>query len=210
MGETDVSHAFTVIATIFSSEDELLQHGISTGKKTLVQYIYTHRLILSYWLQNYDEAIQMAELYGKNHMRFLDICHVFYQGLTALRLAQRKDADEEKWTRMGETAVSSFKKWKDFSSWNFENKYTLLLAELHYVKGDHKAAEEQYKASIASAQSHRFLHEEGLAMESLGLLYRRSGNEKGAKEMFMNARTCYEKWGATAVVTRLDSLLESL
>jgi tetratricopeptide (TPR) repeat protein len=205
MGETDVSPVFSALGRDISSEDELLQRGISISQHALVQYIYLCRLTLSYWLRNYDEAIQMAELYGKDHMRFLDIYHVFYQGLTVLRLAQRKDSNEEKWMKIGETAVLSFKAWKDFSSWNFENKYTLLLAELHFVKGDYTAAEEQYKASMSSAQKHRFLHEEGLAMELLGLLYKKVGDTDSAKEMFLNARTCYEVWGATAVVMGLDN-----
>ena len=73
------------------------------------------------------------------------------------------------------------------------------------MKGDYAAAEEQYKASILSAQMHRFVHEEGLALERLGMLYKDMGRAESAREMLANARNCYERWGASAVVARLDS-----
>jgi hypothetical protein len=48
-------------------------------------------------------------------------------------------------------------------------------------------------------------HEEGLAFERLGMMYKEMGRTENALEMLTNASVCYEKWGATAVVTRLDS-----
>lgn len=48
-------------------------------------------------------------------------------------------------------------------------KSQLLSAELHYLNGDLGAAEIAYKKSIASAHSHKFLHEEALAYELYGV-----------------------------------------
>jgi hypothetical protein len=137
-------------------------------------------------------------------MRFLDIYHVFYKALIAFCLAQTQNTDRDKWIGIGEKAVSKFEVWKGYSSWNFENKHFLLSAELLCVKGDYAAAEERYNASILSAQMHRFVHEEGLALERLGMLYKDRGRAESAQEMLANARICYESWGASAVVARLD------
>lgn len=207
MGKTDVGEAFTVLNGDITNEDELLERGISTGKRTLVQYIYLFKLLLAYWFAKYDEAAQMADLYGMHHMRFLDIYHVFYEGLTSFQMARKRNSDEETWIARGEQAVSTFQTWVGHSNWNFENKFLLLCAELQFVKGNHDAAEENYKSSIMSAQNHRFLHEEGLAMELLGFFYCKVGKIEDSKKMLENARERYEKWGATAIVTRLDSCL---
>ena len=143
-------------------------------------------------------------MYGRGYMRFLDIYHVFYKALIAFCLAQTQNTDRDKWIGIGEKAVSKFEVWKGYSSWNFENKHFLLSAELLCVKGDYAAAEERYNASILSAQMHRFVHEEGLALERLGMLYKDRGRAESAQEMLANARICYESWGASAVVARLD------
>ena len=208
MGENDVSPVFASLqATMnISNEDELLRQSIEIGQDALIQFIYLCRLILAYWFQNYEDAALNAELYGNDHMRFIDIYHVFYEGLTALRMAQ-KGIDTEKWIAKGEAAVATFKTWEGHCKWNFENKHILLSAELLFVKGEHEEAQKQYEAAIDSAKKHKFLHEEGLAMELLGLFHKEVGNTEDAKTMFNNARDCYEQWGATAVIERIDSQL---
>jgi tetratricopeptide (TPR) repeat protein len=122
-------------------------------------------------------------------------------------MSQEQNTDRDKWISIGEKAVSKFETWKGYSSWNFENKHLLLSAELLCVKGNYGAAEEHYKASILSAQLHRFVHEEGLAWERLGMTYEEIGRAESAREMLATARNCYERWGASAVVARLDSKL---
>lgn len=207
MGRVDLSEVFVAFNGEISNEDELLQSGISTGKHTLTQYIYLFRLIRSYWFQDYDEAARLTDLYGSHLMRFLDIYHTFYGGLTALRLAQGRDNDKEKWIGIGKQAVETFRAWNAHSKWNFENKWLLLTAELKAAKGENGLAEELYKAAILSAHTHRFIHEEGLGMELLGNLYKKTGNIDKSKDMIRHARVCYEKWGAAAIVSRLDSVI---
>ena len=207
MGNTDISPAFVALTSTVGSEEELLQLGITTGKQPLVQYIYLCRLIYAFWVQDYDLALQNASLYGNCHMRFLDIYHIFYEGVTALRLASRSTNidDKKRLIALGEAAASTFQTWEGHSNWNFENKYLLLSAELRQANGDHAGAEEHYKASIASAHNHKFIHEEGLAMELLGLFYEKVGRNEESGDMLTSARSCYEKWGAAIVVDRLDS-----
>jgi tetratricopeptide (TPR) repeat protein len=92
--------------------------------------------------------------------------------------------------------VSTLATWREHSNWNFENKYS---------QKNYNAAEDCYNASNYSAHNHRFIHEKGLAFERLGMMYKEMGRTENALEMLTNASVCYEKWGATAVVTRLDS-----
>jgi tetratricopeptide (TPR) repeat protein len=205
INETDVDQPFFVLQADINTEGELLQHAIAKGDETLVHNLYFNRLFLASWLRNYDEALQMAELYSYSQVtHFIDFYHVFYHGLTAFCLAKKTCVDKMNLIGVGEKAVEKYQVWRSHNTWNFENKHMLLLAELHCVKGDYTAAEELYKASIESAQKHKFIHEEGLAMELLGLLYQKMDNSKGSKGMAEIARACYEKWGAAAVVAQFD------
>ena len=69
------------------------------------------------------------------------------------------------WRKIGEEALEKMLKWELISKWNFECMATLLQAELHYLNGDLKLAKLSYEASILSAQNHKFLHYEALALE---------------------------------------------
>jgi predicted ATPase len=209
MGNADVSQAFAPFNGDLNTEDELLDRGIETGQQTLVQYIYLYRLIFAYWIHSFDVAAELADLYGNHHMRFLDIYYIFYRGLTALHLAQRKDGNEARWVEKVEQAVSTFEKWETYSNWNFENKYLLLSAGLHFIRGEYDQAESKYLMSCRSAGNHKFLHEEGLAMELLGIFYKERGRKLDALTYFLSARVCYQKWGAVAIVARLDLLLST-
>jgi len=195
---------FDIFHGKINNEQEFFDKGVSTGDEVIISCIYFSNLFVAYWLQNYDAAIQAAEQYtDSNGGKLYDLYYVLYQGLTALQLARRESNNKLKWIGIGESAVSKFQTWESHSNWNFENKHLLLSAELSSVKGDFSAAEEKYKASILSAQKHRFPHEEGLAMELLGSFYKNQGDLESSRNVLLKARACYIKWGATAVVERL-------
>jgi tetratricopeptide (TPR) repeat protein len=208
MGETDLTQPFVFHEEI-NSEEELFNNGLARGDETLIDTIYLNRLLVAFWSKKYETTVDVAKLRGKtNVMCILDICHVFYEGIAALRVARRENTERDSLIEIGEKALSTFETWKSYSNWNFENKLLLLAAELYYTKGELHAAEKQYKASIESAQAHRFLHEEGLALEELGMLYKEMGNLEQAEIVTLKALSCYERWGATAIVKQLDSELK--
>ena len=49
------------------------------------------------------------------------------------------------------------------------------------------------------------MHEEGLALESLEMLYKKMCDVESAKEVLTKNRVCYEKWGAMRLSNRLDT-----
>jgi hypothetical protein len=63
-----------------------------------------------------------------------------------------------------------------------------------------------YEESIVSARKHRFVHEEGLAMELFGEFQSATGNAEEAKEQKRLARVCYEKWGAFGLLKQREIL----
>jgi hypothetical protein len=64
----------------------------------------------------------------------------------------------------------------------------LLEAEHLVTTGEVEAAKEEYEESIVSARSHRFIHDERLAVELLGECRDLNGNEDEAMEYKTLAR----------------------
>jgi hypothetical protein len=204
MGVNDTSKSFAMLDGNIYSDDDLLQYCLKREKLGVVHGVHSNKLFLAFFFKRYDEAALMAEKYrSRKLMRFLDVYHIFFEGLTALQLARRKDSNEHKWIEVAEQAISAFMIWESHCNWNNENKLMLLQAELHFVKGKLAEAEERYEASVLSAQRHRFVHEEGLAMELSGMFYRAIEREDEAKKQLLGARHCYEQWGAIALVNQL-------
>ena len=81
----------------------------------------------------------------------------------------------------------------------------MLEAECCFLQQDGTALE-KYEASIASAKKSRFVHEEGLACYLLGMYHLEHSCKDKARQAFSDAKACYERWGASALVRKLDGL----
>ncbi|KAL7453012.1 hypothetical protein ACHAWC_004717 [Mediolabrus comicus] len=192
--------------------DDLLQEALSSGRSGLAQSIYFKRMFVAFWLKQYTEAGELAELYrsqdrAKASTRFLDIFHTFYEGLAAFHLAYSStDPDNKiKWMGTGESSIDRFKVWQKHSTWNFENKLLLLQAEYHRCQGEDEDAESKFQAAIESAKLHRFVHEEGLAIELYSSFLKKKGDLDNSKGQLLLAIDCYERWGASAIVELVRS-----
>jgi len=105
---------------------------------------------------------------------------------------------------------ATLEKWEEGSSWNFRNKRLLLEAEFNFLKGDHQLAMQCYTLSIKVAHAHRFNHEEGLAYEKAATFLLHQNDHYGALDCFINAKKCYEIWGAQSIVARLEKAIAVL
>lgn len=204
MNVKDTTRPFSMLDGHIHNEDDLYDFCLKTEKFGIVHAIQSNRLFLAYFFKRHDEAVVMAEKYRRRKMlRFLDVYVEFFGALSALHLARQKDQHEHKWIETAERSIAMFDTWTKHSVWNHENKRLLLMAEMHRTKGQPESAEVTYKASIASAQKHRFDHEAGIAQELLGDFFKEQGKTLDAREQFVSACDCYERWGATALVNQL-------
>eukprot|EP01082_Thalassiosira_pseudonana_P010602 g9555.t1 g9555 contig37:239603-242777(+) len=190
------------------SEDELIQQVKASGKLGTLQTIHFDRMFVAYWLKEYEKAAELAEKYrGRMVMRFSDVYHVFYEGLLAFRFLRCSSGEtRSKWMDLAQESLTAYRTWVKHSAWNFENKLLLLEAEHLFTRGETEAAKELYEESIVSARKHRFVHEEGLAMELFGEFQSATGNAEEAKEQKLLARVCYEKWGAFGLLKQREIL----
>ena len=133
------------------------------------------------------------------------IMTTFTNGLLGFICALKGGNDRNQWKNVGLGALKQMKKWAKSSEWNFSNKVFLLEAESMLIRGNFEVAKSKYEASIKAAHTHRFVHEEGLAFERAGNFYLERGKKTDAILLLGKAKACYERWGAMALVHRLDS-----
>jgi len=193
---------FHVVKAYIENEDQLLHHALSTGRLPLVEAIHFNRLYVAFFMKQYEEAAEYIGKYSPINSMLKRTCYTFYEGLTAFYLA--RNHSKPNYVEIGEKAMSLFQGLAKHSNWNWENKMLLLEAEWHFCKGDIAKAEGKYELAAESAKKHRFIHEEGLANDLFSAFYKSNGNVDKARRRVSDAKACYEKWGASALVDVLD------
>jgi len=170
----------------------------------------------AFFTGDFDLAAEMCELcrrdfpVGSGGRLTSGLVSVFIDGLIGFFFARKHLEDESKWINIGLDAIRTYKEWVKSSDWNFSNKLYLLQAEFYFLKEDNERALECYHASIKAAREHRFVHDEGLAEEKAGMYYLHKGRHSDAMSHFMNAKKCYEVWGAHAVAHRVNKAIAVL
>lgn len=100
--------------------------------------------------------------------------------------------------------IRLMKRWAERSPENFAHKHCLLVAERARVEGNVVRAMASYDAAIAGGREHGFIQHEALANELAGAFYAALGRDRVASSFMGEARACYQAWGASALVSRLE------
>mmetsp|Transcript_30022 Transcript_30022/g.49186 ORF Transcript_30022/g.49186 Transcript_30022/m.49186 type:complete len:227 (+) Transcript_30022:1316-1996(+) len=179
------------------TNNELFQIAEHTQNSLLMHNVIINQMYVHCYFREYLPVTDLAEKYqmSTRAKRVLDFYFVFFEGISALCLA--RDTKQDKWRKIGEKNVRSMTQLLEYSTWNFENKLSLLQAELHYLNHRHTMAELSYQAAIVSAHDHKFFHEEALAHELYGIyLVENKIVVKGMGQLQMSIDK-YNTWGAT-------------
>ncbi|MEG4206869.1 serine/threonine-protein kinase PknK [Microcoleus sp. Pol7_A1] len=174
-----------------------------------VAYIYCNKLLLSYWFENYSEAIEniaIAEKYlgAVISLPLVPILH-FYDSLVRLAVYGDTTQSEQQGIldRVGANQ-EKMQKWAHHAPMNYLHKFYLVEAERHRVLDEKIAAMEMYDKAIALAQENEYINEEAVAHELAAKFYLEWGKEKLAKPYLIDAYYAYAKWGAKAKIDHLE------
>jgi PAS domain S-box-containing protein len=96
--------------------------------------------------------------------------------------------------------------WAENCPQNFEDRATLVSAEIARIEGRELEAERLFEAAIKSARASEFVHNEALANELAARFHLARGFETIANAYLREARSCYLRWGADGKVRQLDQL----
>jgi len=100
--------------------------------------------------------------------------------------------------------------WAQHCPENFENRAALVGAEIARIEGRVLEAEQLYEQAIRSARSNGFVNNEAIAYELAARFYAARGLHKFADTYLLEARYCYQRWGADGKVAQLDRLRPDL
>jgi PAS domain S-box-containing protein len=100
--------------------------------------------------------------------------------------------------------------WAENCPENFENRASLVGAEIARVEGRELDAERLYEQAIRSARTNGFVHNEALAHELAARFYAARGFETIAQAYTRNAWHCYVRWEAAGKVRQLEGLYPHL
>jgi tetratricopeptide (TPR) repeat protein len=190
----------------FLSEDEAMQDAKLNNPVT-----YGALLVCKHWLVVYfNDMVGSLEVSRKLRQVKLDkvlpftvIEHKFLIGFAAARLSRSRESKK----RQAHHILSQLRKHATVCPQNYQNKVYLMEAELSSSARCHEDAMAKYRLSIEFAREQHFHHEEGLAWEGAGLAMRDCERWEESREYFLQARSCYERWGAKAKVDHIDSFL---
>jgi two-component system cell cycle sensor histidine kinase/response regulator CckA len=94
--------------------------------------------------------------------------------------------------------------WAENCPANFENRATLVGAEIARLEGRVLDAEHLYERAIATSGKNGFVHTEAIAYEVAARFYRERGFEKIARTYLTEAVASYSRWGALGKVRQLE------
>ncbi|MBD1898809.1 AAA family ATPase [Trichocoleus sp. DQ-A3] len=192
----------------------LLLHE-QANDKAGVAYIYWNKLLLSYWFENYSEAIEniaIAEKYldGLVGLPPVPIFH-FYDSLVRLAVyVERSKSEQQEILVRVQSNQEKMQKWAHHAPMNHLHKFYLVEGERHQVLGEKVEAIEMYDKAITLAQENEYINEEALAHELAAKFYLSWGKEKIAQTYMTDAYYAYMRWGALAKVKHLEEKYPSL
>jgi tetratricopeptide (TPR) repeat protein len=182
-----------------------------------VQYVFLpiRKLLYLLYSDGSDSEIRewfsLAQRIDKQNTIFpRKIATFFFFGLIGFSFARKYAEEREEWEEVGNNALEQFHKWVENSDWNFKNKLNLLLAERCFLQDNQQNAFEQYDSAIRAARDHKFVHEEGLANAAAAKCCLHYGKKKEAMIYYAQAKDCYGRWGANALVSRIEEICRKL
>ncbi|MEG4966540.1 AAA family ATPase [Microcoleus sp. B6-A1] len=190
-------------------EETMLQLYQRTNNYLGIHYLYLHKLVLCYLLDNYPEAFKnMAQIesYLSAASGQISVA-IFYLYDSLVRLAVYSETPESEQQELLDRVQANQEKmlkWAHHAPMNHLHKFYLVEAEQHRVLNQKIEAVEMYDKAIALAQENEYINEEAVAHELAAKFYLEWGKQKLAKPYLIDAYYAYAKWGAKAKIDHLE------
>ncbi|MBD2066948.1 AAA family ATPase, partial [Leptolyngbya sp. FACHB-671] len=192
------------------NEEEALSHAIVVKDGTVIQILYSHKVMLFYLFGEHHQAVQTAVVARQHFEEVSAIISLpifcFYHSLALLSLSpDASNSEKVAWLNCVNTNQEKMQKWAEHAPMNYLHKFYLVEAEKARVLGQFVEAEEFYERAIQGARENEYIQEEALAYELAAKHYLARGREKIAQLYMKEAHYCYERWGAMAKVKDLET-----
>lgn len=200
--------ATSTLAGPHCNERESLPQCLDPIDHNLLFQHYLAKLMLGVLLGE-TQAAREAASHGRKHLAagafalYIGPIFEFYEALAALILPAG-DSRARKAIRSAARARGRLVKLCQHAPMNFSNKLCLIEAEAARLRGKTAEAAQHYDKAMELAQTHGFVHELALAQERAAAFYFERGMDRLGRHYLREAFVSYRRWGATAVLRRLQ------
>jgi PAS domain S-box-containing protein len=188
-------------------EIKMLPLHIEANAQNICHSLYFYKLVLGYLFQDYQQALENAALVEQhldNAVGSIPLSH-FYNSLVHLAIySDASKSEQEKILLKVKSNQKKLKSWARTAPMTHLHKFYLVEAERNRVLNRKAEAMEYYDLAIKLAQKHQYINEEAIAHELAAKFYLALGKVKIAQVYLLDARYCYQQWGAIAKVQDLE------
>lgn len=192
------------------NEEEMLPELLASHYGMAIFCTYLAKLMLGYWFKNTSQAVinaQQAEKYEQAIAGVMVVpVYKFYYSLALLAEYPKVPAIvQQQYLKQVINNQKLMKQWAEHAPMNYQHKYQLVEAEKARILKQPFEAMELYDQAIQNARTHEYLQDEALAYELAGQFYLELGREEIAQFYLTKAHYNYKIWGATNLVTHLET-----
>lgn len=191
------------------NEEVAIPAMIAANDITGLHLLYTSKLILSYLFDDIPislDNISKGEAYLAGGIGYpSSIQFLFYSALTTLAVYVDRSEPQETLLQEITEYQQKLQHFADHAPMNHLHKVYLVQAERDRVLGQRAEAIEHYDLAIEHAKINGYLNEEALSCELAAKFYLEWGKKKIAQSYLIDAYYCYERWGAIAKLTDLET-----
>jgi predicted ATPase/signal transduction histidine kinase/HPt (histidine-containing phosphotransfer) domain-containing protein/FixJ family two-component response regulator/tRNA A-37 threonylcarbamoyl transferase component Bud32 len=190
-------------------EKRMLPIHEKVNDMSAIHIAYYHKLYLNYYFQNHRKAYEYSEIAERSAQGSLatprQALFVFYSTLAGLAVfSELSGGEKRKILKQTKANLKRMKLWSDHSPANYSHKLWLMRAELSRALGAEGQATAAYERATALARKNGFINEEALAYEMGAMFHLAMGRPGIARGYLIEARYCYQRWGALAKVRDLN------
>lgn len=208
--QTNVDTPHILIGQYYD-EEQMVPQLRAAGDQNTLAVLYLYKLMLAYWFDHYDAAIDAANQVRRYIDGLKGMIHVpvfyFYDSLAHLAIYPKSAYPLQKIIRK---RVKNNQKrlgdWAEHAPMNYQHKYLLVEAESYCILEHHESAAKYYEQASKQALSNDYRQEQALINERAALHCLSQDKEQYAKVHAIDAYHLYLRWGAT---TKADALLEN-
>jgi len=168
-----------------------------------------HGAILAYYFHDFGRAAELIKKCReyKSYLKssYFLVIYTLYEGLIALSMA-KESIWNYSWKTVANESIDRFKEWSVVCPENYQNKLSLLEAEMAAFTGQDYKAKYFYNMAVESSNVSNFTHEEALACERFGIFCIDSRNQEIGIHYLTRAVRCFSYWGAKTKVDHLINL----
>ncbi|WOD39082.1 EAL domain-containing protein [Nodosilinea sp. E11] len=207
---------WSLSGSVYEAEASVRFHT-EHGDRTALFHYHFNQTVLYYLFGRFEQAAQHVDqveaVLDGGRAQFPIALYAFYDALIQLAGCARIAADQTttdqaaaaRWQRI-RRQHAKLAQWASFAPSNHRHRWQLVAAEIARVEGRYLDAMAAYDDAIATARTHGFLQDEGLANELAARFYWAWGRDKLAQPYLHAAYHAYAHWGAKAKTQQLETL----